>query len=264
MVPPGATADQALERSVVYLLLGKALTYPTEALMSMLGKTFLEDGGAGVTSRGGLNATIPQELQEFLSALQYWSTPERRPELEAEYNRLFAHAGSSPCPPYETEFGYSNIFQKTDAMADIAGFYRAYGLEPAATGTERVDFISTELEFMSYLTHHEAYAREHNEAEHLEVCLDTQRKFLRDHLGRWTAAFADILSHSTANSYYTSVARFLASFIASELESLGVTPEQMTLPGNLQQREAEPFACEACIAHQQLNDERGQQAHVDG
>lgn len=235
----------ALTRGSLYRLLAKSFLYPTSEIVETFGSA-----GYGETLRGytSLNKGASKlqravdEMTNFLTSPDNW----RRDGLEPEYNRLFAHIGSAKCPPYETEYGYDNIFQKTEALADIAGFYRAYELDVADGNRERVDFLSTELEFMSFLALHEAYAREQREQEHLEVCLDSQRKFLQDHLGRWVSMFAKVLAQSARNEFYQHLGELADAFVESEVQYLGVTPEKVTAPGKGLQEPPAPFGCDAC------------------
>lgn len=212
-----ASIQQALERGNIYKSLATAFLYPTDRIAGHLRE---------------LNNGISVNLED----------------LEKEYNRMFAHLGSAKCPPYETEYGHDNVFQKTEAMADIAGFYKAYCLEVSDSNSERVDFLSTELEFMAYLSHQEAYAMNNGEDEHLEICLDTQRKFMKDHLGRWTGVFAKILATTTTKKFYEAAGRQLEQFVGSELERLNVLPEEVTAPSKEPTARQEPFGCEACIS----------------
>jgi TorA maturation chaperone TorD len=187
------------------------------------------------------------DVADHLSQLNGVS-PIDREGLEREYNRLFAHLGSAKCPPYETEYGHENVFQKTEAMADIAGFYKAYGLEPSEDNTERVDFLGSELEFMAFLSFQEAYARQQNDGQHLEICLDSQRMFMQDHLGRWVGVFSSILKKSTELRPYLEVNAKLESFIASEVDRLQVPVNPVTGPSREQKAGPEPFGCDACVS----------------
>jgi TorA maturation chaperone TorD len=74
---------------------------------------------------------------------------------------------------------------KSFELADIAGFYRAFGVE-ITPGTERPDHIAVELEFMHLLAVKEVVAAGREDGgEHARICRDARATFFRDHLGRW-------------------------------------------------------------------------------
>jgi TorA maturation chaperone TorD len=241
--------EAAIARSALYKLLAKSFLYPDPAshVYEFIQSARYEDCLSrylDVFNGNRAGAKTAAAVQDLLNSRREMHGSS---ELEPEYNRLFAHFGSAKCPPYETEYGCDNIFQKTDAMADIAGFYRAYELQAADTHTERVDFIGTELEFMSFLALSEAYAREHGEREHLDICVDTQRKFIRDHLGRWSSVFTASLSTASENRFYVSLGVLTEQFIEDEAHRLEVELIRVTAPGSAASDGPEPLTCEACV-----------------
>jgi TorA maturation chaperone TorD len=96
-------------------------------------------------------------------------------------------------------------------------------MQVADTAAERPDHIGMELEFMSVLAAREAYAREHqlDEAQ-FEICLDAQKKFLREHLGRWAPAFARRLARSAIHPALAALAELTGAFIAIECARFGL------------------------------------------
>ncbi|MBI4547914.1 MAG: molecular chaperone TorD family protein [Ignavibacteriae bacterium] len=230
----------------MYKLLAKSFLYPTQEVYDFIRSQQYQDSLSDALAIENLSADMEREIMTFRESISADRIPSRE-ELEEEYNRLFAHLASAKCPPYETEYGYDNVFQKTQAMADIAGFYHAYQLEVADVNTERVDFLAMELEFMSYLTANEAYARKHGEEEHLEICLDTQRKFLRDHIGRWVTAFTKILVNATENAFYLRVGKLTEGFLDTEARTLGVELAKVTAPSGDAVGELKPFGCDGCL-----------------
>jgi putative dimethyl sulfoxide reductase chaperone len=151
--------------------------------------------------------------------------------LEDAHVRCFGHAVSKDTPPYEAEYGQAHIFEKTQTLADIAGFYRAFGLEMAAGSHERVDHISVELEFMHFLCLKEAHALENHHPEaRIAMCRDAQAKFLREHLSCWAPGFAQRLRARADGTPYQGLSELLASFLAGELRALGVQPARVAGP----------------------------------
>jgi TorA maturation chaperone TorD len=67
-------------------------------------------------------------------------------ELEAEFNLLFS--GAMECAPYESVFE-RDIFRKQHALADIAGFYHAFGFELGEASRWQTDHVGVQLEFCS-------------------------------------------------------------------------------------------------------------------
>jgi TorA maturation chaperone TorD len=121
------------------------------------------------------------------------------------------------CPPYEAQYGKAHLFQQSQELADIAGFYKACGL--AAPAKERVDHLAVELEFMSFLALKEAYALHDGAPDRAAEVRDMQRQFLTEHLARWAPAFATRFEERDA-----SLANGLRDWIAAELGALGAEP----------------------------------------
>jgi DMSO reductase family type II enzyme chaperone len=107
-------------------------------------------------------------------------------------------------------------------MADVAGFYRAFGVEVDSSG-DRVDHIAAELEFMNLLAVKESIAlQQEGEGEHARVCRDASRSFLRDHLGRWVRPFAEKLAAAAADPFYAEAGAVLSLWVAHDAARLGV------------------------------------------
>jgi TorA maturation chaperone TorD len=80
-----------------------------------------------------------------------------------------------------------------------------------------------ELEFLSVLAAREAYACEHQlDSDLVALCRDAQKKFLREHLGRWAPAFARRLARTATDSVLAALALFTRDFIAADCARLGV------------------------------------------
>ena len=221
--PTAAGTSEALARAQVYRLLAHAFFQPDSPLNKIKagGRLRLE----GKAALAALPATAPlvRRLDAVIEGLR--STPRR--ELGRQYVALFSHGSEGASLPYETEYTTPHAFQKQDQLADIAGFYRAFGLQWESPGHERPDHLSLELEFMYYLTLKEAYALAHGETDGAEVCVDAQRAFLRDHLGRWLPAFRGALSGRAPDAVYARLAHLVESFVAWDSRRQGARPSPL-------------------------------------
>ncbi len=216
-------------RSQVYAFLALALSYPDERHPDSLGERYdpLPDGMAilGDASTG----EAVEALRPAMVALSAAS-------LADGHTRCFGHAMSKDCPPYEAEYGQAHIFQKTHTLADVAGFYRAFGLDLAADSHERVDHVSVELEFMHFLCLKEAYALANGHpAEQLALCREAQREFLCEHVCRWAFGFARRLCARAGDTVYQDVGRLLATFLEAELRALGSRPDDVAGPDMIEE-----------------------------
>jgi len=233
-------ASRAVARACVYQLLSQSLIYPDDDVVTEMIETDLPQAREAMEF---LPADIGPELAAFGDQLTNIS----KPELKSLHGHVFSHVVSADCPPCEAFYTAKEIFQETTELADIAGFFKAFGLTLAEN--ERVDHISVELEFMHFLTYKEAYAQTHHDPAKARFCRDTQRKFIRDHLGRWATHFARLLDQMADGGYYSSLASLLEKFISSEVAFLRVDPEVTIVSQEWRSADADETSCpigEAC------------------
>jgi DMSO reductase family type II enzyme chaperone len=220
--------DTAIRRAQVYSFLSDAFLYPDE--------NWCED--------------VPL-VEEILSGLDWISPglaiqPPELAELQAAYRHAFGATGSL-C--YETEYGLPHEFRQSQELADISGFYRAFGFTNGSRVRERPDHLAAELEFMSILALKEAYTVKDGLVEHFEVCLEAQRKFLGDHLGRWIDKFAQSLALDGDGGPYQALARFCALFVNADAARLGVLLEPGELAGAKHTPFDPDFSCAPPMGH---------------
>ncbi|MBI4437088.1 MAG: molecular chaperone TorD family protein [Candidatus Omnitrophica bacterium] len=146
-------------------------------------------------------------------------------ELADEFPKLFSYTLTPDSPPYETQYGSNHVFWQSQQLADIAGFYRAFGLQLAEAAHERVDHLAVELEFMGFLALKEVYALQGHDEAHQTIVRDAQAKFLKDHLGRWVGAWAGRIRAKLPDGAYAHLAETLVRFITRECQAFGVKPE---------------------------------------
>jgi TorA maturation chaperone TorD len=175
-------------------------------------------------------------------------------QLRNEYDHVFGLVLSRECPPYETEYcSSSEPFFRAQQLADIAGFYRAFGLQTAKAMPERPDHLALELEFMSFLLRKERMARASaginpSAMEQADVCAEAQQSFFRDHLAWWVPSFAMGLRRKAERGFYWAVSQVLAAFMPSERARWGVSTPRLPLQPALIERPEEQTKCSECTS----------------
>lgn len=221
---PAADVDEAMARSFTYRFLAQAYEYPNEEGLAWLSNS----ANQTVLWRAVKALASPDRLlSHHVADLMVRLAPEQFDAFVSDYVLAFGHAARGSCPLNEIEYGdlkADPLFQP-HRLADLAAFYRAFGVEVTEDATERQDHISIELEFMSVLAAKEAYARgQRFDPEHLSQCREAQKKFLREHLGRWVPAFTRRLASAAAEGALGSLARFTHDVVTADCQRFGVSP----------------------------------------
>lgn len=201
--------ERALARASMYRVLALAFTYPTVETLAALDRAL----PAAAVGAPLIDEATVRECARFAAALGQTTDEPRRGTLEADYQRVFTLSYSEDCPPYETAFSARHLFQQTQQQADIAGFYRAFGVDARA---ERADHLAAELEFCYLLALKEARARADGEPEHVAICRDAQRRFVGEHLARWAPLISGRVRQVAGDTALGAAARLLAALVASE------------------------------------------------
>lgn len=168
------------------------------------------------------------------------------PRRERAYREVFGLVVGKTCPPVENEYvPWKDSTHRAQQLADVAGFYRAFGVMPDRTFPEHLDHAALELSFVALL--HEKRARVAAEANDADprgaIATDALRSFLADHVVWWMPVFAHVVGERIAGllaeledaelaadlTDFRACARMLAAFVRGErlLEAVG-PPEGMT------------------------------------
>ena len=175
--------DLAL-RACLLRLLASALTYPTPEKYRSL--------QASLLACKDLSDRLPKRIAAKLDLFNASLGADGRTLYELEYLRVFSHVCAADCNPCETAYTAKHIFQASQKMANITGFYQAFGLE---AGGERPDHISVELEFLSFLCYRESVEQTRSRRFEVHSIRRGQKVFLERHLGKWVGTFCVLLQH---------------------------------------------------------------------
>ncbi len=237
----------AKARSQVYAFLAQAFADPDAATLTWLKQALPTAEAALATISGTESCAALAAVRSEIDGLD-------EDELAAAHHRVFGHGVSGDCPPYEGEYGHPHIFQKTQSLADNAGFLEAFGLASAPGLTDRLDHIAVELEFLHVLAAKEAYGLAHGHGEErLAIVRDATQKYLRDHLGRWAPAFAVRLESKAQDGPYAALARLLTAFIEEETLALDAAPVPAAAALLVPQPDDDPAICNGCAAASVFN-----------
>lgn len=205
----GEAQHLAAARCRAYALFTEALTYPDDEFCEAL-----RQGGLATPLQECLATLSPKFVLPDVrwQALQDIGSTE---ELAVEHTRLFdVGASGPPCPLYGGLYGGDRM----KAMEEAVRFYNHFGLTLSEKQRELPDHITTQLEFMHYLTY--------REVEALQADIDpgayrrAQRDFVERQLGDWVPKLCKSLEQEKAAVYVRTLVGFLTEFLAWEQDHL--------------------------------------------
>lgn len=184
-------------------------------------------------------------LETLAPILAFVAAPALLDDLRSEYIECFDRGALSPL--YEGEYGRQRMVGKTPVLADLSGFYNAFGFAVASgdegNGAESGDHIAVELEFMAVLLLEEAALSVSGDAEGMSIVREARRKFLLDHLGGFARGILrrPELARSAA---YTAAMNFVSTRVEGQCVGFGIDPP--ALEGGGSAGEPEDMKCGDC------------------
>jgi TorA maturation chaperone TorD len=133
----------------------------------------------------------------------------RDQDLLVEYTRLFIGPIDAPAPPYGSLWLGPQKRLMDETTVAVQRLYEEGGFELTEDFHEPPDHVAAELEFLYALLFHESRA---GSPERLAL----KKRFLDEHLGRWTGPFTDALRSASREPFYRQLADLTASFVSRE------------------------------------------------
>ncbi len=214
-------------------------------------------------SQLGLGERLPQRVS--IRPLEQWLSLDTR-RRERAYQAVFGLTMSKICPPYETEYcEWKDPTHRAQHLADVSGFYCAFGLEPSRSVPERADNIALEIEFVAFLIEKLLSLRrtaDRGSAEHEAVCRDALSAFVADHVVWWMPTFGRCLERRIDQSrteescgrpqhdidLLAGVGRWLCGWVAAERAATGVKPHRRIVGPQVAAQERSDLSCATCAA----------------
>ena len=193
----------------LYKLLSLGLAYPEENNWAMIERQF----------KMSENLFEGEMLSRLNSFKEYFNKNRHGiDDIKSEYLNIF-DVGRK-ISPYETEYMTEKLSRKPFELADIAGFYTAFGLgvTEGMRNKEALDHISIELEFMAILAWKELCALENGQEENVKIVRDAKLKFLKEHLAKWGFFFCRQIYDLESNGFFIRLARLLELVLILECQ----------------------------------------------
>ena len=210
---------ESFAMAALYRLVALGFAYPDRAQRKQV------DAMLGEIREAARAGALPPRLASSLGAFsRAWRiTPCHA--LEAEYSRLFL--ATARVPLREGGFGDGLRFagQPFD-IADLNGFYAAFGFELTEEAPSPPDYLGTETEFMSLLHLKKAVTLGRHEREHARIVDRAMARFLTEHLGRWVDSLGGALQEAIAAAPYARLGALLREAVAADCARLKARPRR--------------------------------------
>jgi DMSO reductase family type II enzyme chaperone len=200
--------DELVQRAAWFKTFSLLFRYPNDEIIEILKLNVAE------LPDGVLNSELRSVIAPFKRAV----ADSNSAEFASEYSSLFTGAGL--CRANENDYEKLS-FSMTEKLADVAGFYSAFGLDVKDDTGERPDFIGTELDFINLLLLKQAYAVKNGWTEQAEISVSAYADFLEAHFIKWIPKFCYALAElSEKDGIYAGLADALAALVETESRRL--------------------------------------------
>lgn len=192
------------KRSFAYSLIAATLDYPDHEFTRLVSEGKLAEQLK--TSLCAIHPDMEQQIDWPLLAIS-----DNEDALLVEYSRLFdVGASGPPCPLNAGAY----LDERMQALEECVRFYNYFGLTAGDDFEELPDHVTTQFEFMHYLTHCTDELKD--DPEQAANYLRAERDFLNRQLGKWIPKLNERVIKNKATSFYLTLIAAIALFIDIE------------------------------------------------
>lgn len=125
--------------------------------------------------------------------------------LEHDYERLFTLPVPVVAPPYESVWRTPERLLFDVPTFEVRAEYRSLGVQAPNFNREPDDHLGLEFNFLGLVCNHALDALARGDAAELDQALETQRRFLRDHLLPWGPDVLACVEQEAETTFYKGV-----------------------------------------------------------
>lgn len=193
---------------MAYRQLASAFEYPDRAAVTEI------RSGASVAALRQLLGTDSEYVPEDFDWNLLADAGSDDDALQEEFTRLFEAGEEGPVCPLQESLHAGN----DQALENLIRFYNFFGLSLPEDHQEQPDHLTTQLEFLHYLSYQEAELRADKTA--VEGLRRAQRDFISHHVGLWVPVMRAKLMAATSMGYFLGLTRLLEMFLQAEQQRL--------------------------------------------
>jgi len=159
-----------------------------------------------------LNGEVPDFMKDLKGAMDAID-PHSEQQMEGllwEYTRLFIGPYKLPCPPWESVYTSGNRLMMQEPYDEVRDLYRELGLKIDHPNI-MPDHIGAELNFLAVL-----YSKISDDREKRPYYKDIAKRFLDEHLKRWTPQFTLDMEEAADFALYKALAQVTREFIGAK------------------------------------------------
>ena len=164
---------------------------------------------------------IHPDLAAYARRLGEEFAAEGAENLLLDYTRLFLGPTQAIALPYGSAWLERDKTLMGDSTMSVQALYEEGGFEINEEFRELPDHVAAELEFLYLLIYRENEARRDGKPEELEARANLRKRFLDEHLGRWTGPFTSAVGNGAQTGFYRQLAEFTDCFVRMEADRIG-------------------------------------------
>jgi anaerobic sulfite reductase subunit A len=167
-------------------------------------------------------------LAKYLSSIEERDPESVRLELAVDYAGVFLGVWRTLPHPSESVYVTDKTMVMHETRDNVLKIYRSMGVDKVNTFHEPEDHIAMELQFMAILCDKTIGAFKEDHHADVMKCLEVQKDFLNDHLGKWVPRMAADVIATARKEFYKAIAKITKGYIEMDKEAVSEIIESLS------------------------------------